>query len=141
MKNYYKILGVNQNVDFSQIKKAYRKLALKYHPDKHQNDKKMEEKFKEIVGAYEVLSSEDSRRKYDVKLARRFNRARNKNKKKNSQSVHNKFNQGDFRNVEKNFESFFGFNPKTKKKVKKKKEKKNPMDTDDLFDRCFGVKE
>lgn len=64
-KNYYEILGINSNATATDIKKAYRKLALIHHPDKNQGDKKSEEKFKEIVEAYEVLKDPQKRRKYD----------------------------------------------------------------------------
>jgi molecular chaperone DnaJ len=62
---YYDILGVSKDADKSQIKKAYRKLAMQYHPDKNPDDKEAEEKFKEINEAYEVLSDEEKRAMYD----------------------------------------------------------------------------
>lgn len=64
-KDYYKILGVTKNASQDEIKKAYRKLAVKYHPDKNPNDKTIEEKFKEINEANEVLSNVEKRKKYD----------------------------------------------------------------------------
>jgi curved DNA-binding protein len=64
-KDYYKILGVNKKATQAELKKAYRKLAMKYHPDKNQGDAKSEEKFKEISEAYEVLGKDESRSKYD----------------------------------------------------------------------------
>ncbi len=64
-KDYYKILGVSKNATQDEIKKAYRKLAVKYHPDKNQGDKAAEEKFKEISEAYEVLGDPEKRKKYD----------------------------------------------------------------------------
>ena len=65
-KNYYKILGVAKNASQKDVKKAFRKLASKYHPDKNSGDKKAEEKFKEVNEAYEVLGDEEKRKKYDV---------------------------------------------------------------------------
>jgi len=64
-KDYYKILGVERKASEDDIKKAYRKLALKYHPDRNPGDKKAEEKFKEINEAYQVLSDSSKRSRYD----------------------------------------------------------------------------
>lgn len=65
-KDYYKVLGVAKNASVDDIKKAFRKLARKYHPDVNPGDKRSEEKFKEINEAYEVLSDAEKRRKYDT---------------------------------------------------------------------------
>ena len=64
-RDYYEVLGVAKNADAAEIKKAYRKLALKYHPDRNPGDKEAEEKFKEAAEAYDVLSNEEKRRRYD----------------------------------------------------------------------------
>ncbi len=65
-KDYYKILGVSKDVSDEDLKKAYRKLAMKYHPDQNQGDKKAEESFKEVNEAYAVLSDKEKRRQYDM---------------------------------------------------------------------------
>ena len=65
-KDYYKILGVSKDVSDKDLKKAYRKLAMKYHPDQNQGDKKAEESFKEVNEAYAVLSDKEKRRQYDM---------------------------------------------------------------------------
>src|SRR6476659_4464277 len=64
-RDYYEILGVTRNANDEEIKKAYRKLAIKYHPDKNPDDKHAEEKFKEAAEAYEVLSSAEKRQRYN----------------------------------------------------------------------------
>ena len=64
-KDYYKILGVEKGANADEIKKAFRKLAVKYHPDKNPGDKKAEEKFKEANEAYDVLSDPEKKKKYD----------------------------------------------------------------------------
>lgn len=64
-RDYYEVLGVSRNAEAAEIKKAYRKLALQYHPDKNPGNKEAEEKFKEAAEAYDVLSNEEKRRRYD----------------------------------------------------------------------------
>ena len=64
-EDYYKLLNINQNASDIEIKKSYRKLAMKYHPDRNPNNKKSEEKFKQISEAYEVLSDSKKRKSYD----------------------------------------------------------------------------
>lgn len=64
-RDYYEILGVDKNADANTIKKAYRKTAMKYHPDRNPDNKEAEEKFKEAAEAYEVLSNEDKKARYD----------------------------------------------------------------------------
>lgn len=64
-RDYYEVLGVSKSADASEIKKAYRKLAIKYHPDKNPDDKEAEVKFKEAAEAYEVLSNPEKKQRYD----------------------------------------------------------------------------
>ena len=64
-QDYYEVLGVSKNASSSEIKKAYRKMAIKYHPDKNPDDKSAEEKFKTAAEAYEVLSDANKKARYD----------------------------------------------------------------------------
>ncbi|MCI5178639.1 MAG: molecular chaperone DnaJ, partial [Candidatus Electrothrix sp. AX2] len=65
-RDYYEILNVSRDADGDTIKKAYRKLAMKYHPDRNPDDKEAENRFKEAAEAYEVLSDAQKRQVYDT---------------------------------------------------------------------------
>lgn len=111
--DYYKILGVPKNASESDIKKAYRKLARKYHPDLNPNDKEAEKKFKEINEANEVLSNPENRKKYDQygkdwQHAEAFEQARQSQQqygRSNKQQYYGDFTEDDFSDF---FESMFG---------------------------------
>ena len=64
-RDYYEVLGVSRSATGTEIKKAYRKLAIQYHPDKNPDNKDAEEKFKEAAEAYEVLSNQETKQRYD----------------------------------------------------------------------------
>src|SRR3954466_12441436 len=64
-RDYYEVLGIERTVTVEEIKKSYRKLAVKFHPDKNPGDKTAEEKFKELSEAYEILSDPQKRALYD----------------------------------------------------------------------------
>ncbi len=64
-RDYYEILGVDKSASKDELKKAYRKIAIKYHPDKNPDDKEAEEKFKEAAEAYDILSNDEKRQRYD----------------------------------------------------------------------------
>ena len=64
-RDYYEILGIRKNASGEEIKKSYRRLALKYHPDRNPGDKETEERFKEAAEAYEVLRDPENREIYD----------------------------------------------------------------------------
>ncbi len=91
-KDYYNILGIQKNASNEEIKKAYKKLAIKYHPDKNKGNKIAEEKFKEINEAYEILSSPDKKRNYDALGSTNFN--------SNNDHFEREFNSSRFSNFE-----------------------------------------
>ena len=64
-RDYYEVLGINRNADEKEIKKAYRKLAKKYHPDSNVGNPDAEQKFKEVTEAYDVLSDTEKKKLYD----------------------------------------------------------------------------
>ncbi len=64
-RDYYEVLGVSKDASADEIKKAYRKKAMQYHPDRNPGDKEAEEKFKEAAEAYDVLSNPDKKARYD----------------------------------------------------------------------------
>ncbi len=74
MKDYYEILGVNNSASDQDIKKAYRKKAMKFHPDQNKGDSKAEERFKEVNEAYAVLKDKDKRKQYDMFGAEGFHK-------------------------------------------------------------------
>lgn len=145
MKNYYAILGVEKDASQEEIKKVYRKLAKKYHPDVNAGSSESERIFKDISEAYRTLSDESLRKKYDVQMnnaGEAASRAKNQaDKNTRTHSTHETYQGFDMRNMEKNFERFFGFNPKTKEMASHEKNKnKNPIDTTDLFEKYFRTK-
>ncbi|EHI97913.1 heat shock protein DnaJ domain protein [Clostridium sp. DL-VIII] len=145
MKDYYKILNISMKATNDEIKKAFRSLAKKYHPDRNKDDKDTLRKFQEVNEAYEVLSNETSRKKYDDERSK-FNRKTNKdtNNENNNNSRNDKKYQAKGENIEnlnKYFESFFGFNANTNDINKDKlKNEKNPIDTSKMFESFFNIK-
>ena len=161
MANYYEILGVERTATLQEIKKAYKKLAKKWHPDLNRDNlKQAEEKMKDINVAYGVLSDEVARIDYNKKLDRessgtgstakkksRYNQSRSENATANKTSSKTSAHI-NFENVNDHFASFFGFNPKTHEVINEdklntfasKKRKKNPLDTTDFFEKFMGFK-
>ncbi|TZF83852.1 molecular chaperone DnaJ [Pedobacter sp. BS3] len=103
-RDYYDVLGVSRSSSADEIKKAYRKLAIKYHPDKNPGDKAAEEKFKEAAEAYEVLSNPEKRQRYD-----QFGHAAGSGGFGGGMNMEDIFSQfGDVFGGGNPFESFFG---------------------------------
>jgi|WetSurMetagenome_2_1015567.scaffolds.fasta_scaffold94848_2 curved DNA-binding protein len=124
-KDYYKILGVDKNATTDEIKKAYRKLAKKYHPDKNPDNKLAEEKFKEVNEANEILSDQEKRRKYD-RLGSNWNNSQSTGsgfddwfKNYSSSKTHRQEYSGNFKDIFDDFafsdlfENFMGANART----------------------------
>lgn len=155
--NYYEILGVARTATAQEIKKAYKKLAKKWHPDLNKDNLKVaEEKMREINVAYDTLSNEVKRIDYNKQLdaeaakssktsqAGKTSAGKARTSKKSSAPT----GKVDFENIHSSFESFFGFNPKTKEVTDEDKlntyteerKKKNPLDTSDFFEKFMGFK-
>jgi curved DNA-binding protein len=98
-QDYYKTLGVERTASLDEIKKAYRKLAFKYHPDKNQGNKEAEEHFKEINEAYAVLSDQQKRQQYDLMGETRFHQ------QYSPQDIFQGFDVGNLRDI---FDGFGG---------------------------------
>lgn len=119
--DYYKVLGLSKNATESEIKKAYRKLARKYHPDLNPNDKTAEKKFKEVNEANEVLSNAENRKKYDTygehwQNAEAYEQAKQQQAyQKRAQSTSGNFSEQDFSDV---FGSMFGGDSSSYRSVK-----------------------
>lgn len=110
MADYYKTLGVEKGASEDEIKKAYRKLALKFHPDRNKGDKKAEEKFKEISEAYAVLSDEPKRKQYDAFGDQKFHQQYSQEdifRNTDFSSIFREFNMGG-QGGGSGFESIFG---------------------------------
>ena len=111
--DYYKILGLDKNASTEDIKKAYRKLARKYHPDVNPNNKEAHKKFQEINEANEVLSDPEKRKKYDQygkdwKHAEEFEKAKHQQRQKQYSGEGAEFFGGDEGHFSDFFESLFG---------------------------------
>lgn len=138
MENYYQVLGVSETATDEELKKAYRAIAKKYHPDSNLGDKEAERKFKEAGEAYEVLSDAEKRKSYNVSIS---SGKQGTGKKKQAQPEAG----FDFSNMAGNFEQFFGFHPQSgkvdeSKLNKEKKTKTNPLDMTELFEQYMGIK-
>lgn len=141
--DYYKILEVSENADILKIKKQYRKLAMKYHPDRNAGDERAAKKFREITESYEVLSNEEKRKEYDYKRENENNHTKKKNDKENFK---NKYSENNFSfgkeffksaaEMKGMFENSFGLDKMIKNKAKDEKESVKSR-----FESFFDMKE
>ena len=141
--DYYKILEVSENADILKIKKQYRKLAMKYHPDRNAGDERAAKKFREITESYEVLSNEEKRKEYDYKRENENNHTKKKNDKENFK---NKYSENNFSfgkeffksaaEMKGLFENSFGLDKMIKNKAKAEKESVKSR-----FESFFDMKE
>lgn len=137
MKDYYTVLKVSKTSTAEEIKKAYRKLAVEFHPDRNQGDAKKAEIFREINEAYEIIGDELKRKQYDEGGAKNKKESKSEGNKKTSRAGMGtaSFDINDF---EKRFESFFGFSKDGAKVDKGNGSQK--LNTDAMFNSFFKVK-
>ena len=150
MKNYYKILEVSSTATQDEIKKSFRSLAKKYHPDRNKDNEEALRKFQDISEAYEVIGKEDSRKKYDEKLnsnARKNNFTKREEAKKEQKGASKEkgtsanAKKASIENLNSYFESFFGFSANSNDiNQDKLKKNKNPIDVSNMFDSYFNMK-
>lgn len=108
MTDLYSVLGVSKDATQEEIKKAYRTLALKYHPDRNQGNSEAEEKLKEINAAYTVLGDEDKRRQYDMSGFNTNSAYQNQNAYNQNSYTYNSYGQDPFSQFNgEDFEEFF----------------------------------
>lgn len=145
MSDYYGRLGVSRHASLTEIKAAYRKLAKLHHPDANPGDQGAEQRFKQIVEAYEILSDEEKRKAYDEQSGRaRGTSSQGKQTPDRSQSSARAEGERSFdpMSMREQFEQFFG--PARKASEKKSEQRKspdsgqNPLDTSHLFEQFFG---
>lgn len=150
MKNYYEVLGVSRDATKDEIKKAFRAMAKKYHPDKNKDDNDAIKKFQDASEAYEVIGNEESRAEYDKKLdgfnSRKSDqgagfRGKSEGNKSKTETT-SKSSKSPYENLQDCFEGFFGFKPNSSKVDKDKmgKKSKNPIDTSAMFESFFSKK-
>lgn len=146
MKNLYEILEVSCNASHEEIKKSYRTLSKKYHPDLNQGNKVAEEKFKEVNEAYAVLSHAERRKEYDQKQNATVNEQTETKKQEAQTKKATDFARGSFdiNNISQQFEQYFGFDPQGIRKSERlggnQRGAKNPLDTSSIFEGFFRPK-
>ncbi|EIW19162.1 molecular chaperone DnaJ [Pelosinus fermentans] len=143
--NPYAILGVSKDAGEDEIKKAYRKLAKKYHPDVNRNNPAAEQKFKEVGEAYQILSDKQARRSYDEAAQKTAAAAKEPRRQSTDTSDGGAFDIANMaQGMQGSFERYFGIDPQTGKVTREEKlnvnakKKKNPLDTTAMFEGFFS---
>jgi len=140
VKNYYTVLGVNQTDSEDSIKKAYRKLAKKYHPDSNPGDKAAETKMQEIAEAWETLGNEKKRAQYDGELSGSAKQKAFTAGPVKTPSSGRPMTQEDFFNMTRNFNDSLSPEAIKNSVNRKKASGKGPIDTTDFFEKVMGFK-
>ena len=123
MRDYYYILGISEKANEQEIKSAYRKLSNKFHPDKNNGEKFFEERFKEILEAYEILSKNDKRKDYDLRLSYfKASRPNSDDLKKKEEDLRRKFEEEYRKKQEELRKTYEDLETKTKNESEKGKE-------------------
>ncbi len=140
--NPYAILGVSKDAGEDEIKKAYRKLAKKYHPDVNRNNPAAGQKFKEVGEAYRILSDKKARRSYDEAAQETAAAADEPRRQSAGVPADGAFDIANM--AQGSFERYFGLDPQTGKITREEKlnvnakKKKNPLDTTVMFESFFS---
>ncbi len=147
MKNLYHVLGITNTATEEEIKKAYRTLSKKYHPDVNPGDSEREERFMEISEAYAILQNSQKRQEYDKMLMAEEKNTTVKKRKKRLRTTHQQKVPCILISAVwmSNLHIFFGFQPKNGKVDEKAfnksgKTKTNPIDMTEMFERYMGIK-
>ncbi|HBF39865.1 MAG TPA: molecular chaperone DnaJ [Firmicutes bacterium] len=137
MQNYYEVLGVNRNASVEEIKKAFRKLVRKYHPDINPGNPEAEAKFKTIHEAYSTLNDATRKEAYDAKLYGAQPASGPRKAGHNGPAGSNERPDVGLGDFEKRFENFFKFNPQTKEVFLKEDGPNNTPKPADFFEQYF----
>lgn len=138
--NYYSVLSVQRTDSEETIKKAYRKLAKKYHPDLNPGDTVAEKKMREIGEAWEVLGDADKRKKYDQELDGGPKKAPFTAGPSKAPQSNRPMTQEDFFNMSRNFDNMFSADAIKKSAKSSQSTRRNPIDTTNFFEQVMGFK-